>query len=205
MKIRVYDSDGTYRGGLFKLDVFNRHTCRVWDAPPHRDYHEMLFDISNGKLHPGCWYRVQMSHHPDLTGSEECDDLMDHNSRALRFSEFEALKWFERHALMPPEDLVQRVQNMAARQGPQALPVVDPLPEAQREVWDLLQSRCLSAKQIAMHLLKHPSHEAAIRKRVQDLNRRSGYRVENKRGHGYFRPDAPPPEWQMQRGPRESA
>lgn len=73
--------------------------------------------------------------------------------------------------------------------APLALPA--PLtPEAQ-EVWDLLQGRQLTGKQIAVRLEYGPGGEDMIRKRIKSL-RNSGRRIESVPQHGYWRPDAPP-------------
>jgi len=66
-----------------------------------------------------------------------------------------------------------------------------PLPDDQQEIWDLLENHFFTAKQLAKRVLAAPISEEAIRKRIQAI-RRSKRKIENKRGVGYYRPDAPP-------------
>lgn len=44
MKIRVYDSDGVFRGGLLETERLSN--CRTWNGPPHPRYGDVLGDIS---------------------------------------------------------------------------------------------------------------------------------------------------------------
>lgn len=67
-----------------------------------------------------------------------------------------------------------------------------PLTDRQREVWDLLKCRLLSAKQIAQQVTGRAADQDAIRKRIAAL-RKAGYPIDLRRGAGYLRPDAPPP------------
>lgn len=69
-----------------------------------------------------------------------------------------------------------------------------PLSLAQQEVWDLLQGQALLAKEIARKVCGAHNAEDAIRKRIATI-RNTGRNIANQRGHGYYRPDAPPTEW----------
>jgi hypothetical protein len=66
-----------------------------------------------------------------------------------------------------------------------------PLPDDQQEIWDLLENHIFTAKQLAKRVLAAPISEEAIRKRIQAI-KGSKRKIENKRGVGYYRPDALP-------------
>ena len=65
-----------------------------------------------------------------------------------------------------------------------------PLSPALQEVWDLLNGRSLTAKELATRLLDDPRSAEAIRKRVEAI-RKTGRRIEILPGSGYYRVDAP--------------
>lgn len=71
---------------------------------------------------------------------------------------------------------------------------LEPLTGSQREVWDLLENRILMAKEIAIELLEDRTKEEAIRKRIGRM-RQVGWLVLNKGQRGFYRPDAPPPDF----------
>jgi hypothetical protein len=110
MKIRVYDSDGDFKGGLLKLDAFNASTCRTWRAPPCPEYDELLMDIA-GKGNPcrrESWFLVRLSKNPDFgEGPDEGPDAFDANSQAWRITPNEAAAWFQRNGFSVPPDLVR--------------------------------------------------------------------------------------------------
>lgn len=64
------------------------------------------------------------------------------------------------------------------------------LTDGQKEIWDALANRVLSGKELA-RTLDRP--EDSIRQQISEL-RKSGYKVQNRLGRGYFRPDCPPKE-----------
>ncbi|MEE8092900.1 MAG: hypothetical protein V3T47_01570 [Gammaproteobacteria bacterium] len=72
---------------------------------------------------------------------------------------------------------------------------LEPLTDSQREIWDLLQNRILTAKEIAVELLEGRTKEGAIRKRICRM-KQVGWLLLNKGQRGYYRPDAPPPDFQ---------
>jgi biotin operon repressor len=194
MKIRVYRSDGVSKGGLFKTSAFNDGNCRVWYGPPHPHYLEQLIDIS-GHGNPSTeysWFILQFSRDPDITkGSEEEDDF-DGASQAIRVTPVEAARWFDRGVYSAPTDLLE----LARGYDPSSFDwrseqEYEPLSEALQEVWGLLEHRSITGKQIAIELLHDPSQEDSIRKRISDI-RKTGRTIDNRRGEGYFRPDAPP-------------
>ena len=213
MKIRVYDSDGEYKGGLFKTDVFHAMNCRVWHAPPHPDYEESLIDIA-GKSKPcrdSSWYRLQIAKVPDISGPSDGSDNFDANSRAYRISLAEAQSWFLRHGFAPPADLLALLgkPDESSSPTPATTPSASvpecrplpPLPDAAREVWDALNGRLRTGKQLAKQL---HSTEDAIRKRLGVLER-LGRVVLNQRGAGYYRPDAPPSDLEPARNDQQDS
>jgi len=194
MKIQVYDSDGDFKGGLFKTKSFNAPNCRMWHAPPHPNYRESLIDIA-GKGNPcyeSSWFRLQVAAVPDISGPSDGSDDFDANSRAYRISASEAAAWLERHAFPIPADLkalLPRDRNGTAAPTATETSPSRPLPEGTAEVWEALNGQMLTAKEIAQKLR---ITEDAVRKRVARL-REDGRTLDNRRGSGYFRPDAPPP------------
>ncbi len=68
------------------------------------------------------------------------------------------------------------------------------LTDARREVWDLLRNRVMAAKEISVKVFGNGLKEDAIRKRIAAI-RKAGWRIEWMAGRGYYRPDAPPPDF----------
>lgn len=66
------------------------------------------------------------------------------------------------------------------------------LTDQQREIWDLLDGCALSAKEIAVRAGFGFDQGDLIRKRIARI-KRQGHAIKNRRGLGYYRPDAPPP------------
>lgn len=196
MKVRVYRSDGILKGGLFKTSAFNDGTCRAWYGRPHPHYVEQMIDIS-GHGNPSTkysWFILQFSRDPDITkGSEEVDDF-DGASHAISITPAEAVRWFDRSVYSTPPDLFELARQFnpetydwhSEQEG-------EPLTEALQEVWDLLEGKAMIGKHIAQKVLGDPTQEDAIRKRISDI-RKTGRTIDNRRGVGCFRPDAPPKE-----------
>lgn len=180
MKIPVRYPDGINRGGLLKMDCINPR-MRKWDGPPHAEYREMMLDYSEDRSGP--WFLLWLSHFPQTTGSKECDDLYDHASHALGLKAPEARRWFERHGMEVPSDLLDNQENVAPVDN-----LVVPLTDTQQEVWDLLEAKHLSAKEIAATVYGTGLADGAVR-RIIDRIRKTGRRIENRRGRGYYRPD----------------
>ena len=63
-----------------------------------------------------------------------------------------------------------------------------------RQVWDLLRNRVMAAKEISVKVYGNPLKEDAIRKRIAAI-RQAGWRIEWMPGLGYYRADAPPPDF----------
>ncbi|MCC6425178.1 MAG: hypothetical protein IT435_00010 [Phycisphaerales bacterium] len=116
MKIRVYDSDGVFRGGLFKTHCYNARNCRVWHAPPHPHFDESLIDIAghDNPCEPTSWYRLQIAHVPDLIGPADHSDDFDANSKAYRITPVEAGAWLERCGFTKPTDLIRLLGERSA-------------------------------------------------------------------------------------------
>jgi biotin operon repressor len=66
------------------------------------------------------------------------------------------------------------------------------LSERQREIWDLLEGQCLLAKELGNKL---DLSDVNIRKHIQKIRKNWGEKcIKMRRGRGYWRPDAPPPD-----------
>ncbi len=68
------------------------------------------------------------------------------------------------------------------------------LTDARRQVWDLLRNRVMAAKEISVKVFGNGLKEEAIRKRIAAI-RQAGWRIQWMPGLGYYRPDAPPPDF----------
>src|SRR5688500_14256112 len=101
-RVRVYYPDGVFRGGLLTVEKYRR--CRMWHAPPHPHYTETLIDNEGGS-----WYLVQLSKSPQYDRPETDIDAFDSESKALCFSDTEAMAWFEQQMIAPPSSLVERI------------------------------------------------------------------------------------------------
>ena len=188
MKIRVFDTDGIFRGGLLTTDDIGLDN-RKWPGTPRPDHAETLIDLSSDKT--GYWFLLRISHTPDISGSKECDDEFDANSYALRYSPEEASHWLKENGYDPPPDLVEQANLTAS---------IKPLPERQEEVWNWLNGRILSAKEIATDVYGDYTKEDAVRKVISAI-RGAGREIPHV-SRGYYRPDEPPPD--LADRPRES-
>ncbi len=65
-----------------------------------------------------------------------------------------------------------------------------PLTAGEQRLWDALAGRLLTGRELASENELNSSEET-VRRWVAQL-RRQGYKIKNRRGRGYFRPDAPP-------------
>lgn len=74
---------------------------------------------------------------------------------------------------------------------PKSAGKIKALTTVQAEVWDLLRNHDMTAPEISNELLGDRTGADAMRKRIFDMNK-AGWRVLNKRGRGYYRPDALP-------------
>lgn len=78
--------------------------------------------------------------------------------------------------------------NAQDRRSPRGLKMLTP---ALSEVWSSLDGEVFTAKDVANKIGKGVT-EGHVHKRIQRL-KAAGYRIENTRGLGYWRPDRPPP------------
>lgn len=65
-----------------------------------------------------------------------------------------------------------------------------------KQVWELLENRHLTGKQICNELQKsgEPIFEDCLKQRVSRM-KKMGATIKNRRGYGYYRPDVPPHRW----------
>lgn len=196
MKIRVLDSDGKYRGGLFNTVVYDATNCRVWHAPPNPNYLEKMIDISgfNKPSYPGSWFMLRISK-ADIEDADRqgTNDYFAENSQAINLTPVETIRWFERNGFEPPEDLLDLEPNHAdattISESKGDLPV--PRTDAQQEILDLLDGNIYMAKELAKLVNGGPISEAAVRKRIEAINK-SELVIINRPGRGYYLLDAPP-------------
>ncbi len=66
--------------------------------------------------------------------------------------------------------------------------------DGQKRLWDALHERALTGKELAAET-ELDSSEETIRQWVSEL-RKAEYEIDNRRGRGYFRPDAPPADFE---------
>jgi len=106
VKYRIYDSDGEFRGGLFKAESFTRNNCRVWDGRIVGDYGEIMYDIGDGN-----WYLLQLAQTPDYERDAGGKIIFDYNSRAIHLSPAEAADWFNNQVHRAPKYLLKQVKE----------------------------------------------------------------------------------------------
>lgn len=199
MKIRVYYSDGVFRGGFIDLAGYSLLKFRMWPGRPQPGCKEFLIDTSgHGEpVYEGCWYLIRESSTPEIEGPS--GDEFDLNSHATILTSIEVEAWFMRHDLKPPPDVIELARQfdgefpnyeMPQEDSPLDVPM---LTEAQLEVWSFLDGKALAAKELGKLVVGGPLSEDAIRKRVQAIGR-TGRTIAWKRSRGYYRPDSPPPD-----------
>lgn len=107
MKYRIFDSDGVFKGGLFKSDVFNWRNCRIWHAPPHPHYHETLIDTS-GEDEPcedSSFFVMRKALGEDGFPRVDNSEEFDPHSHVIAITPLESEMWLTRHGYALPEDL----------------------------------------------------------------------------------------------------
>ncbi|HLP83775.1 MAG TPA: hypothetical protein VK157_05450 [Phycisphaerales bacterium] len=117
MRVRVFDSDGVFRGGLLPVSTYDALRFRRWHAPPHPHFDEFLLDIAgiDEPCYDSSWFRVYMSKHPDIEGVGS--DKFDSNSFANRFSLGEARDWLMRYGYAIPADLRELCSTTVTAHG----------------------------------------------------------------------------------------
>jgi biotin operon repressor len=90
---------------------------------------------------------------------------------------------------IPPHQYVEAFRRaIAATETPVSGGGRKPMTGGQQALWDALEGQALTAKKLAEQL---DTSENTIRQHVSDL-RKAGCDIPNRRGRGYYRPDAPP-------------
>lgn len=152
-KIRVYDTDGEFRGGLFKLHVHTRLNSKVWDGAPHDEYSEVLMDIGDRQ-----WFLVQVARKPEYQGPEDSPEEFDAASRAIRYSDGDAARWFRRNGYDIPEYLAAVVGAADLAPATVARQAIPPLPRNIRAIFELLcglpAGEALNSREIVGKLAK---------------------------------------------------
>ena len=197
MKIRVYNSDGVFRGGLFKTERVSG--CRCWHGPPHPHHQEIMVDIS-GHGEPsreGSWFILRISKTPEIVESADGRAEFDGDSQAICVTSIEAKRWFKNSIYETPPDLLELARAFEARgvedDSDEPAEAHEPLTEIPKQIWDLLNGAAVPGKELAMRCYGDPRKASAIRKHIETI-RKTGRTVDTRRGFGYFRPDSPPSE-----------
>jgi hypothetical protein len=187
-KIRVLDRQG-HSKGLLKLaqyefeptgeEILYWNDERRWTGKPKPRHFETLLQWQHSY---GIQYYLLIHFGHDLTDDDYAREL----------SAQEAAQWLVGEQYELPADLTE-VDLSPCKIAPSSKELLAPLPPAQKEVWDLLDGRALSAKELARKVAGGPVTEDSIRKRVASI-RKTGRMVESTWGLGYYRPDQPPPE-----------
>lgn len=198
MKIRVNDSDGVFRGGLFKTERLLK--CRTWQGPPHPHYVELMVDISGygEPSYEGSWFLLQLSRNPDISGPSDGSDDFDDASKAFCITSREAARWFKNSIFETPPDLLELAKAFKGRGADDDVEVGSndgnrPLTPAQQKIWDMLEGKAMLGKELAQAVYGDVKRAGAVRKQIEGI-RKTGRTIDSKRGFGYFRPDAPPSE-----------
>ncbi|MCH8270794.1 MAG: hypothetical protein IH985_06240 [Planctomycetes bacterium] len=197
--MRVYYSDGVFRGGLMDMAGYSALKFRMWHGRPQPGCREFLMDISgHGKpVYEGCWYLIRQSFTPNIEGPS--GDDFDHNSHAYHLTSVEVEAWFVKHDLKPPPDVIELARRFDGEfpdddTPPKETPPIKPmLSEALLEVWEMLEGKALTARQLGDLVRGKPISEDTIRKRIAAI-RRTGLTVVWKSTRGYYRLDSPPPD-----------
>jgi hypothetical protein len=156
-RVRVYYPDGVFRGGFLTVEKYNRVRHRMWDGPPHPHYTETLIDNEGGS-----WYLLQISKSPQYDRPETNIDAFDSESRALCFSDREAMSWFEQQGIAPPANLVERVGRPKKQVTRSSEPEAPPRPRQSRE-----EKRYARLAQALLTVKSHPDlSNAEIARRV---------------------------------------
>lgn len=78
-------------------------------------------------------------------------------------------------------------------------PSTTPLRKGELAVWNALEGRILTGAELAMELGLGTNGEYVVRNRIAGIRKNRGEDVvKSKRGRGYYRPDAPPPDLMSQ-------
>lgn len=120
MKVRVFNSDGVYRGGLFRTDVYCTPDYRSWEGPPNSEYYESLVDISGvgNPCQARSFIKLRISRNPEIHHfGEDENDYCDAASQAWRVTPTEARDWLTRNGFTVPDDLKALLAQMGVDPG----------------------------------------------------------------------------------------
>ena len=191
-KMRLIGLDGKSRG-LLKLaqksyDADGRETWEIycehrWAGKPGPKHFEFLYqwDLHNC----GYLYFILLQFGHEFTDDDYLREVTPET----------AIEWLrnEGYELSSElKDLDAGTDADATAEASGGSPLA-PLSSAQQQVWNALANCVLGAKEIAGRVDGGLSNAGAVRKLVAAI-RRTGRVIEFRRGVGYFRPDAPPPE-----------
>lgn len=108
VKVRVFNSDGIFRGGLFDTECSAAY--RSWPGKPNSGFIEILYYLGYG-----CWIKYQESRNPDYEYDDEGVPVFDKESQAYKITSSEAAKWFDREGLEMPQDLLHLLDTPKSR------------------------------------------------------------------------------------------
>lgn len=168
-----YDSDGE--------EFWETFGDRSWPGKPRAQHFETLY---RWKLSEGYLYFVLIHF-----GHEFTDD-----DYARELSLAGAISWLRAEKYELPDCLNGEASNVDVEAPTSGSDSPGPLTTARQEVWDLLKHEALLGKEIAARVCGSAVSEDSIRKRISAI-RAAGRVIESRPGIGYYRPDAPPPDW----------
>ncbi|MFO1077105.1 MAG: hypothetical protein U1E73_05200 [Planctomycetota bacterium] len=108
VKIRVYEADGKWRGGLFEDHML--HGDR-WIGAPKPNLREEMVRQDSG--HQSTWFLIEYLIPREITGRDENDSSFDERSKCCCQTPPQALQWFAQQTFGPPPDLVDQVRSLA--------------------------------------------------------------------------------------------
>jgi hypothetical protein len=167
-------------------DTIERFEDRTWRGKPREQHYETLY---RWKWHDGALtYFVLIQF-----GREFTDD-----DYGREISNQDAAKWLLAECYDLPDDLKGHAQvptNASFPVGERVpgIPLAT-LTDALQEVWDKLANRFATGKELAKEILGDALRDGVIRKRIAEI-RKTGREIRLRPSLGYYRPDAPPPEF----------
>lgn len=154
-KVLVTGSDGSDGWGFFDPEIYT--SARTFAGRPRDQFYEALYDLNNkqrdvsanpGKLKEPRWLLYKRSFHPRVTGSRECDSLVDHTSMAQLMTPEYALRWFDGQDFPPPADLVALVKKDDDKRLPPKPDAEDPAQDTKlHPKWGVLKGRAATKEQ----------------------------------------------------------
>lgn len=185
-KIATYSIDGEL-AGYFELTM-PQLDMRCWPGRPQPRHFEVLYRLEGGSRPR---YLVLYRFGTEITDWDYARLVTD--AVAARWLEEEGFPLDEPLSGASPADPLAASAEAPRAAAPEAPAATRRLTDDQLEVWNALEGRAFSAKELARTLTGRVQDEELIRKRIQAI-RATGRKVLHQRGIGYHRPDAPPPE-----------